>query len=122
LGYLFTPTQKAIQYFYQTWRNQTDRSDVKGGQTMIEKVFAIQDHHVNGSDLILYHTLDRRVVHLVFLKPVDWPNRAKEEVFKCLKCKSFVLPREKVIHKANCKGVKNGILVPVDGRVDIPSP
>lgn len=56
---------------------------------------AIPELATNGR-LAVYATLDRRVSHLVIIdNAFEWPNRGKQEVFRCGRCKAFVLPDEK---------------------------
>jgi hypothetical protein len=69
----------------------------------MEKTFCLKDVHFPHNDIARYNTLDRRVDYVIFLKKTDWQNRAKEEVFRCGKCKTFILPKEKTNHKAICK-------------------
>ncbi len=65
-----------------------------GREDVMEKTFALKDHfHPNEGKIALYHTFDDRVVFIVFLKKPDWPNREKEEVFRCPTCKGFIFPR-----------------------------
>jgi len=77
---------------------------------MMEKAFALEDHfHINEGKTAVYHTLDERVVFIIFLKKADWPNREKEEVFRCPVCKGFIFPRGIIRargkdYKDTCKG------------------
>lgn len=76
----------------------------------MEKVFALSGSKIT-STIAGYHTLqwgtNKDEVEYIFLnKKYEWPNRAKEEVLKCLKCKSFVLPKDLKAHKTLCKPKK----------------
>ncbi len=70
---------------------------------MMEKAFILKDTHFAHNKIARYNTLDRRVDYVSFFKKIDWPNRVKEEVMRCLRCKSFILPRESKNHRAICK-------------------
>ncbi len=65
---------------------------------MIEKTFALKESlpeiTTNGR-IAVYPTLDRKVVHVVLIKELEWPNRAKQEVFLCPFCRTFIFPGEK---------------------------
>ncbi len=76
-------------------------------EVILEKVFAL-----SGSKIIptvaRYHTLqwgaNKDEVEYIFLnKKYEWANRAKEEVKRCFKCKSFILPKDQKAHKLLCK-------------------
>lgn len=69
----------------------------------MEKTFILKDTHFAHNNIARYNTLDRRVDYVIFLKKIDWPNRVKEEVMKCGKCRSFILPRESKNHRMICK-------------------
>ena len=71
----------------------------------MEKVFCLSGSKI--SPVIgRYHTIHGEV-EIVFLnKKYDWSGRGREEVIKCLKCKSFILPRDQKIHKMLCKQKK----------------
>lgn len=73
------------------------------GKVVIDKVFALKETHFPHNEIARYSTLDRRVDFIVFLKKTDWPNRGKEEVFRCGRCHSFILPKELKNHKSICK-------------------
>ncbi len=59
----------------------------------MEKTFALKDHHPNDGKVAVFNTFDERVVYLIFLNKVDWPDREKEEVMRCPRCKSFVFSK-----------------------------
>lgn len=66
----------------------------------MEKTFAlssaIPDLMSNGKAAI-YKTLDARVSYLVIIDgDFEWANRAKQEVFRCPRCKAFIFPDEKI--------------------------
>ena len=74
----------------------------------MEKVFALLNSKIS---LVIgrYRTIHEDV-EIVFLnKKYDWPGRAKEEVLKCLKCKSFILPKDQKTHKILCKQKKEAL-------------
>ena len=80
---------------------------------MIEKAFALIDSKITPV-IARYHTFHEKV-ELVFLnKRYEWPNRAREEVTKCLKCRSFILPKDQKVHKTLCKPKKE-----VTNEVDV---
>jgi hypothetical protein len=56
---------------------------------------AIPEIMTNGK-IAVYSTLDVRVSHVVIIDDTfEWQNRAKQEVWKCGRCKTFILPDEK---------------------------
>ena len=61
----------------------------------MDKTFALADHHPPEGigKLAVFNTFDERAVYLIFLNKVDWPDREKEEVFRCPRCKSFVFSK-----------------------------
>ena len=61
----------------------------------MEKTFALADHHPPEGigKLAVFNTFDTRVSYLIFINKVDWPDREKEEVFRCPRCKSFVFSK-----------------------------
>jgi len=61
----------------------------------MERIFALKDHHpLEGlGKVAVFNTFDERVSYLIFISKVDWPDREKEEVFRCPRCKSFVFSR-----------------------------
>jgi len=77
----------------------------------MEKAFALSDHHFpDEGRTAIYNTLDHRVVMVIFLKKADWPNREKEEVFRCPACKGFIFSRTTIRsrgkdYKHFCKGI-----------------
>lgn len=83
---------------------------------MIEKTFALIDSKIIPV-IGRYHTIHEEV-EIVFLnKKYEWPNRAKEEVLKCDRCKSFILPKNLKMHKQLCKSKKE-IPNDITARVD----
>jgi len=70
---------------------------------MMEKAFALKETHFPTNSIAIYNTLDRRVIHIVFLSDPEWPNRDREEVLKCPECKHFILPDIK--HICNSRGI-----------------
>jgi hypothetical protein len=78
----------------------------------MEKVFALKDSHIKGV-IGRYNTLHERV-ELIFLnKKVEWLNRGKEEVFRCERCKGFILPKDSKAHKAICRERKLPVVAPI---------
>lgn len=73
----------------------------------MEKTFAlssaIPDLMSNGKAAI-YKTLDARVSNLVIIDgDFEWANRAKQEVFRCPRCKAFIFPDDKTKTKEGMK-------------------
>ena len=73
----------------------------------MEKTFAlssaIPDLMSNGKAAI-YKTFDVRVSYLIIINgDFEWANRAKQEVFRCPRCKTFILPDEKTKNKDGVK-------------------
>jgi len=65
---------------------------------IMEKCFCLKEflpELVTNGRLAVFPTLDRKVVHVVLIKELEWPNRAKQEVFMCPFCKCFIFPGEK---------------------------
>jgi hypothetical protein len=89
----------------------------------MEKVFALKDSKITPT-LARYHTLQwgatKPEVEYIFLnKKYDWVNRAKEECFRCTKCKMLIMPKDQKVHKTLCK-VKKEVPNEVDNdRVGI---
>ncbi len=87
----------------------------------MEKAFAMADHfHINEGKTAVYHTLDERVVYVIFLKKTDWAEREKQEVFRCPFCRGFVFPKQVVRSRGNdykhiCKGPKEIGIAPARG-------
>jgi len=85
----------------------------------MEKAFALRSsipEIMTNGKIAVYSTLDRRVSHLVVIDPsFNWDNRAKHEVFRCSKCRAFILPDDKsktkdgVKFHRDCKLVKKEI-------------
>lgn len=65
----------------------------------MEKAFAIKScvpELLTNGKIAVYSTLDRRVSHLVIIDPShEWENRKAQEVFRCARCRCFILPDEK---------------------------
>jgi hypothetical protein len=59
----------------------------------MEKAFALADQHPHGKGIAVYATLDERVRFIVSTKPIDWPERDKQEVTRCPRCKAFMFSR-----------------------------
>jgi hypothetical protein len=74
----------------------------------MEKAFCVLDSKINPV-IARYHTLHRDVELVVLNKKYEWPNRVREEVLKCLKCRSFILPKDLKVHKTLCKAKKEVI-------------
>ncbi len=71
----------------------------------MEKAFCISGSKINPV-IGRYHTIHNEV-EIVFLnKKYEWLGRGKEEVLKCVKCKSFILPKDQKSHKLLCKQKK----------------
>jgi uncharacterized C2H2 Zn-finger protein len=73
----------------------------------MEKTFAlssaIPDLMSNGK-VAIYKTFDVRVSYLVIIDgDFEWASRAKQEVFRCPRCKSFIFPDEKTRIKDGIK-------------------
>ena len=64
----------------------------------MEKAFALKTAiptlATNGKAAV-YPTLDPNVVMVIILKDFEWENRKKEEVWRCHRCKCFILPNDK---------------------------
>lgn len=65
----------------------------------MEKLFALSSAIpalMSNGRLAIYKTLDAQV-HYVIIKDetFEWKRRAKEEVFRCGQCKTFIFPGEK---------------------------
>ncbi len=90
-------------------------------EVILEKVFALSSSKIIPT-VARYHTLqwgaNKDEVEYIFLnKKYEWVNRAKEEVFRCGKCKMLIIPKDQKIHKTLCKVKKE-----VSNEVDIQYP
>lgn len=73
----------------------------------MEKTFAlssaIPDLMSNGKAAI-YKTFDVRVSYVIIIDgDFEWANRAKQEIFRCPRCKAFIFPDEKTKMKDSQK-------------------
>lgn len=64
----------------------------------MEKTFALKDalpEITTNGRIAVYSTIDRKVVHVVLIRDLEWPNRSKQEVSMCPFCRQFIFPGEK---------------------------
>lgn len=71
---------------------------------MMEKTFVVTQkangfeppqitlNNIQTGEIILYPTCDIRVSLMFIRGKFEWPNRNKTEVFRCAKCRHFILP------------------------------
>lgn len=73
----------------------------------MEKTFALKSaipEILTNGRIAVYSTTDRRVSHMVIVdSSFEWENRAKQEAFRCGRCKAFILPDEKRISRDGIK-------------------
>lgn len=55
---------------------------------------AIPELMTNGK-ISVYLTLDPKVNMILILKDFDWPERSKNECFRCERCKCYIFPDDK---------------------------
>ena len=68
----------------------------------MEKTFILKDAHLPSNNVARYSTLDKNIDLIIFLrKPIEWPNRLKEECFRCERCHCFMKPKEPKSQKDN---------------------
>ena len=64
----------------------------------MEKAFALKTAiptlATNGKAAV-YSTLDPNVVMVIILKDFEWENRKREEVWRCPRCRCYVMPTDK---------------------------
>ena len=65
----------------------------------MEKTYALRScipELMTNGKIAVYSTTDRRISHLVIIDPsFEWESRGKQEVFRCGRCRAFILPDEK---------------------------
>ncbi len=64
----------------------------------MDKTFALKEalpEITTNGRLAVYTTLDRKVVHVVLIRDLEWPNRPKQEVSMCPFCRQFIFPGDK---------------------------
>ena len=64
----------------------------------MEKAFALKSAiptlATNGK-IAVFPTLDPNVVMIIILKDFEWENRKKEEVWRCPRCRCYIMPNDK---------------------------
>ena len=86
----------------------------------MEKAFALKDNHIstNGGKVEIFKTIDPNIRLVVSKGPLKWENRGKEEVFRCSRCRTYIMPgqakvrlRKKDYHSQTCSPYPKGQLV-----------
>jgi hypothetical protein len=92
----------------------------------METAFILKGVHLPSNNVARYLTLDKDIEMIIFLKKAEWPNRIKEECFRCERCRCYIKPKEAKFqkdsffyHKATCnpkiippeKEVSNGSIL-----------
>jgi hypothetical protein len=67
----------------------------------MEKSFILKVAHLPSNNVARYPTLDKNVDMVVFLKKSEWPNRIREECFRCGRCRCYIRPKEPKLQKGD---------------------
>ncbi len=60
----------------------------------MEKAFILKGAHLPSNHVARYSTLDKDIEMIIFLRKPEWPNRVKEECFRCDRCRCYIKPKE----------------------------